>query len=726
MNLAPLFAIWTLGSGLMLFWSLTAIAPIVIHLWSRRRYREETWAAMEFLLAAMRKHSRRIRIEQLILLAIRTLILVMLGLALADPIFSFLGNIASGVSGSRTHWIIVVDGSYSMDYLGEESRFRVAKKKAQQLVQQARQGDGFTLVLMADPPQVVISRPAFDKQDIQDEISGLRLRHAGADLTATLAEVQQIVESVSQQHKRLQFQQIAVFSDMGNSTWEKSSTEVCRRRLVALEKKAKIALYDVGHTGVENVAITQLNMKNTLVTAKREVVVDAQIRNFGTEDRSSLKVEFSVDGSRMAERSFDVKAGEQATVSWTHQFVEAGDHWIEAKLSADNLPVDNRRWLSVPVRESIQVLCIRGKPGAARHVALALDPTRDNDSRVKTRIEPENALLELDLREFDAVFLCNVGRLGRDEAIVLKDFVNSGGGLVVCVGDPVQADSYNDVLGINSENPILPAKLESVVTDAQVLFDPLEYAHSIVGPFRGFERTGLLTTPTWRYFKAVPSKSEGVDVALGYTNGDPAIVVGEYGKGRSILLTTAVSSTSLDRNTNPPTRWSEFSTWPSFPPLVQEILDAAVAGQTVNRNRVVGEPLQGIVATADAGVPRTISGPHALDGGKQRLNIDMVGDQASWVFSDTWWTGIYNAELAPPVESSQRFSINLEATESDLARFDTDLLPSQIQLAGSAGDSTTGLPTIMGEVQYFRWILVTLFLLLAVESFLAWKFGGTS
>ncbi|MFT7643608.1 MAG: hypothetical protein ACI9G1_005374, partial [Pirellulaceae bacterium] len=65
-------------------------------------------------------------------------------------------------------------------------------------------------------------------------------------------------------------------------------------------------------------------------------------------------------------------------------------------------------------------------------------------------------------------------------------------------------------------------------------------------------------------------------------------------------------------------------------------------------------------------------------------------------------------------------------TESDLARFDTDLLPSQIQLAGSAGDSTTGLPTIMGEVQYFRWILVTLFLLLAVESFLAWKFGGTS
>ncbi|MFT5525488.1 MAG: hypothetical protein ACI9HK_003456, partial [Pirellulaceae bacterium] len=631
-----------------------------------------------------------------------------------------------GISGGRTHWIIVVDGSYSMDYTADESRFRLAKRKAQQLVQQARQGDGFTLVLMADPPQVVIARPAFDKQDIQDEIRGLRLRHAGADLTATLAEVQQIVDVVSQQHQRLQFQQVAIFSDLGDSTWGKSSEEACRRRLVALEKKAKVALYDVGQTSVENVAITQLNTKNTLVTVKREVAIDAQIRNFGTEDKSGLKVEFSVDGSRRAERSVDVKAGEQATVSWSHQFIEAGDHWVEAKLSTDNLPVDNRRWISVPVRESIHVLCIRGKPGAARNVALALDPTRDNDSRVRTQVEPENALLELDLRKFDAVFLCNVGRLGRDEAIVLKDFVNGGGGLVVCMGDQVQVDSYNDALGAASENPLLPARLTRVVADDSARFDPLEYAHPIVSPFRGFERTGLLTTPVYRYVKATPNKSVAVKVALAFENGDPAIVVGEYGKGRSILLATAVSSVSLDRSTNPPTRWSEFSNWPSFPPLIQEVLDAAIAGQSVNRNRVVGEPLQAAVATADAGVPLTISGPHALDGGKQRLNIDMVGDQASWVFSDTWWTGVYNAELAPPVAISQRFAVNLEATESDLSRFDADLLPSQIQLAGSGGDSSTDLPAIMGEVQYFRWILVALFSLLAVESVLAWKFGGRS
>ena len=62
----------------MLLFGLAAAVPIVIHLWNRRRHREMPWAAMEYLLAALRKHARRIRIEQLILLALRVLILLVL------------------------------------------------------------------------------------------------------------------------------------------------------------------------------------------------------------------------------------------------------------------------------------------------------------------------------------------------------------------------------------------------------------------------------------------------------------------------------------------------------------------------------------------------------------------------------------------------------------------------------------------------------------------------
>src|SRR5436309_13210065 len=63
--------IWALGfaNAALLYGLAAASVPIIIHLLNRRKYREVTWAALRFLLAAIRKNPRRIRIEQLILLA---------------------------------------------------------------------------------------------------------------------------------------------------------------------------------------------------------------------------------------------------------------------------------------------------------------------------------------------------------------------------------------------------------------------------------------------------------------------------------------------------------------------------------------------------------------------------------------------------------------------------------------------------------------------------------
>src|SRR5882724_8471479 len=95
-----ILALWQFGSAGMLAWGLAAALPILIHLWSRRKYRQERWAAMAFLLAALRKNARRIQLEQWILLAIRTVILVLFALALADPQLSLWSD---GANSGQTH-----------------------------------------------------------------------------------------------------------------------------------------------------------------------------------------------------------------------------------------------------------------------------------------------------------------------------------------------------------------------------------------------------------------------------------------------------------------------------------------------------------------------------------------------------------------------------------------------------------------------------------------------
>src|SRR5687768_7395230 len=161
-GLPPLIAFLT--NPLMLGWLAAAAAPLIIHLWNKRKYREVSFAAIEFLLAALRKNSKRIQLEQWILLAVRTLIIVLLVLAVSEPFLEQAGLRFS--TGQKTHKVLVLDGSFSMAYKPtDKSRFERAKELAIAIVDESNQGDGFSLVLLSEPPRVVVGSPAFERSD---------------------------------------------------------------------------------------------------------------------------------------------------------------------------------------------------------------------------------------------------------------------------------------------------------------------------------------------------------------------------------------------------------------------------------------------------------------------------------------------------------------------------------------------------------------------------------
>src|SRR5437762_1415289 len=106
----------------------TASIPIIIHLLNKQRYKKVVWGAMHWLWASFRKSRRRLQIEQLILLAVRTLILLLLALALARPILQ--QGAAFFTGRPSTHRVIVLDNSYSM---GQLSNGKPLFEKAKQL-----------------------------------------------------------------------------------------------------------------------------------------------------------------------------------------------------------------------------------------------------------------------------------------------------------------------------------------------------------------------------------------------------------------------------------------------------------------------------------------------------------------------------------------------------------------------------------------------------------------
>src|SRR3989442_11939135 len=86
-------------------------SPIIIHLINRMRFRRIRWAAMEFLLKSQKRNRRRLIIEQLILLALRCFLVLLLGFLVAR----FIGLSWAFVTGPQsTIHVLVIDNTLSM------------------------------------------------------------------------------------------------------------------------------------------------------------------------------------------------------------------------------------------------------------------------------------------------------------------------------------------------------------------------------------------------------------------------------------------------------------------------------------------------------------------------------------------------------------------------------------------------------------------------------------
>ena len=722
---ATLLALGGFGSIAMLLWSAVAVAPLIIHFWNRRRYDEVPWAAMDFLLAAVRQDARRIRLEQLLLLLLRMAIPVALAVALADPVLSVLGTTPS--QAPPQHHLLILDGSYSMNARsGEQTGFAAAKELARELVRGMPQGDGATLILMSAPPQVVIGTPAFDHEQILAEIDDLRLQHTTASLPDTLDVAYDLLRKAQSTNPRLQEQQVYFFTDLGKNSWQEVAAARVRRRIAQLADLAKLLLVDVGGSEASNLAVTSLQADRSVATVDNEVSFAATVKNFSGRAAEAVQVDFLVDGRLIQRQNVDVAADGDTAIRAAYRFDTVGEHAVEVRSGSDALEIDNYRYLSVPVTQSLRVLCVQGKPRAADHVAWALQPGPDAQGGITTRIVGDDALSEIDLiGEFDCLFLCNVGRFGREQASRFSDFLQSGRGIVFFLGDQVSLDNYNQRLGSDAPQRLLPARLDAVSASGEYAFDPLDYRHPIVTLFRGFERAGLLSTPVWRYVRATPYEPVASSVALAFTNGDPAILEASVGQGRVVMITTAASTESMIYGDGQHKPWTAFSVWPSFPPLVHEMLLRATGRRYENRNLRVGEPIvvQEDVASPSVTISLLSDSNQAV--WEERIRTAGLGSRTGWSFDRACESGIYRAEYGIPPANFLLFAVNLDTTrESELTRLPAEMLPSQMELRAGLDpvDSTGDLTQRPSPL--FQLALVAVAVLLLLETYVAWYLGS--
>src|SRR5262249_6530517 len=127
------------------------------------------------------------------------------------------------------------------------------------------------------------------------------------------------------------------------------------------------------------------------------------------------------------------------------------------------------------------------------------------------------------------LILCNVASLTEKQQEAVTEFLGAGGGVLVTLGDRVDAAGYNEQL-FKSGQGWLPARLEEVAGDETNLATapsplPSSFFHPALDLFRDVQLGGLgnARLPRWWKLTTPGRDASAVPVAL-LNNNDPFLV----------------------------------------------------------------------------------------------------------------------------------------------------------------------------------------------------------
>ena len=149
-----------------------AAIPIVIHLLTRRRPREVMFPSLEFLSEVNQNEIRRLRIKQWLLLALRTLAVAAIALAMARPA---LKGAVGRASRAATTVVALCDRSGSMGASGASGATLVAEARrlVEDLFTTLGPADELLLVPYDRGPQPVTPRPSADLARMRAAVQSL-------------------------------------------------------------------------------------------------------------------------------------------------------------------------------------------------------------------------------------------------------------------------------------------------------------------------------------------------------------------------------------------------------------------------------------------------------------------------------------------------------------------------------------------------------------------------
>lgn len=594
-----------LHAGLLVAGACAVALPILIHILLRRRRTPVQWGAMKFVLEAYQQQRKRMRLEQILLLLCRCLLVACLGAAIARPFWPQPQSAA--VSGPQTLVLFIDNAAASgaSESGGTSVALDLHLSAAQRLVAEldAARGDRVGVITLASPAEALVWPPSGDLGAVSRVLAAIRPMASGSDMSGGFALTQ---ESTGEGKTTQSAQRWAVLSEFRAGSLDVGAPPA----LTLVPPQVQLVISEAAQRGLSNVTIADAALLEPVIvlgagSARDEEMnigaVRVQLVRSGPlpAASSTVRVILHEAGAPQGEvasstnMSWPTGARQQSVTVTTPRgtLSRMRQPVLSVTIDRDALAVDNEFVLPIVPRDMLTVACVApavesplaslgtrgGVEGfsAADWMYLAIEPGGIDGAGTGIRrlwIEP-GALATSPLSDVDALMIAAPHALNDAGWKSVASFLDRGGVVLIVPGGSTPVQVWSDAVATLMGAPFsmsreprqwpVPASVTAVDPPANRV-DPLMLLRA--------EMTALLNPVTvTRQFVIQPEPTVQPLLTTIETKADGAaglaapllVSLDRVGAARGRMYLFAAATVP---------EWTDLPTRPLFVPLIQELV----------------------------------------------------------------------------------------------------------------------------------------------------------
>ncbi len=383
---------------------VAAAIPVIIHLLNLQKVEKIEFSSLMLLKEIQKSRFRKIRVRQFLLMLVRTLIIVFLVLAFADP---YLKNMSGSGADKRKNAVIFVDSSYSMNVYQDTVP----------LIQTASNASDYVNSLFSTSDRVT---------NIYTGVST-----GGGGNIKFKPDINSILAAAVEKKDGERIDEIFIISDFQSVNFNRPVRDYSDEF-----PDTYFYLLNVSDKVYANVSVNNVYKETGIPGPGRKIKLKATIKNEGSNYLQDARVALKSGDKVKSEIFINLNPGERKTVDFEFTAEKGGNNEgyivVEGLNQYDNaLREDDKFLFNAFIPEKIRIGILKSPESDSKYITSVFDAVNGNGKvgNIIFDYSYTDGVSSIDL--YDVVFLIGYEPANNNEADKLREFLNSGKGIFV-------------------------------------------------------------------------------------------------------------------------------------------------------------------------------------------------------------------------------------------------------------------------------------------------------